>query len=284
MFINKIMFNIFNKNKVVEISNLNLMVSGDTAFNISRDLNKYYLENLSIHPKNPKVINWNVIKKSRKIPFVGDIIVLSIFKGEYIWGKVVQSIEYSKLNISPADAAESKPLIQIILFDITTTSYDMLPDNWDSRKIIHRFTASFLYWSYGYALTIANTPLELIDDSNEEITFVRSLQNNEHLNYPPSLVFKSSNWCLKDYKFEKIEFEKVYEYFTITLNRNMEPIPYVSTKSLSWNYAFMPAPYMDAYNFLLTGYRGLLPLPKDKDLIDRISHSIEMLKKKEGLI
>jgi hypothetical protein len=48
--------------------------------------------------------------------------------------------------------------------------------------------------------------------------------------------------------------------------------------------ALLPVPYLDAYEFLLTGYRGLNPLPQDVDLKDRIDKSIEELKLRENLI
>ena len=50
-----------------------------------------YLENES----NDNLI---VLKKSRKIPEVGDVFVLSLKAGEYYYGKVLESFESNELN------------------------------------------------------------------------------------------------------------------------------------------------------------------------------------------
>jgi hypothetical protein len=211
------MFNIFKKEEK-SLNGLKLYGTSTTHFNVSLDLDEYYIQKIKIHPGNQEMCDWHVIKKMRKSPQLGDIFVVSLFEGEYIWGKVVYSIPYRKLNGYWHKSLGDKSLFQVILYDITTLNYKKIPDNWDQRKVMYRITCGDVYWSKGYAFTIDNQQLEVQDESNAAISFLSDPKNMHNCDtFPRSHIFTRSRWGLKNCDWQHIEHIKNWEHPCVTL-------------------------------------------------------------------
>lgn len=244
-----------------------------------------YPNTITLVSEKNKNLMFGRIKKSNKPQKIGDIFVISLFKGEYLWGKIVSQIEYDKITTF-AQSTKSKEWLysNVVIFDITTTNYDKLPDNWEQRKVFYRFEAFNYFWKCGYAVTVENELLNEIDQTTGDIVIRKLISRGRLAEYPEDFTYKCTLFeyhseCLTDGK--SIEYIPLIENNFISYDKQYNPTHHDSTNSMG--EIGIPAPHINMIEILAQGYRGLNPIPSDINLIERIKAAKDVAMKKYNL-
>lgn len=98
-------------------------------------ITKNHMKKIYDYLENESNDNLIVLKKSRKIPEVGDVFVLSLKAGEYYYGKVLESFESNELNEQV-----------IAIFDKTINEIDINKCVFDYKKLL--FPPEIVYDGY----------------------------------------------------------------------------------------------------------------------------------------
>ncbi len=125
-------------------------------------ITKNHMKKIYDYLENESNDNLIVLKKSRKIPEVGDVFVLSLKAGEYYYGKVLESFESNELKRQV-----------IVIFAKTINEIDINKCVFDYKKLL--FPPEIVYdgyWKKGFFKKIANIPLSK-EEKNLDYGFFR---------------------------------------------------------------------------------------------------------------
>ncbi|WP_232088955.1 Imm51 family immunity protein [Streptococcus suis] len=109
---------------------------------------------LAFNELDSKHYQFQIIKKSKAQPCEGDIFVVSVIEGQYLYGRVLQA------NIKSKASSFFNQKNVIVIFNQRTESLSLENYHADySDLLIRPMIVDNAYWSRGYFYTVANIPL-----------------------------------------------------------------------------------------------------------------------------
>ncbi len=109
---------------------------------------------LAFNELDSKHYQFQIIKKSKAQPCEGDIFVVSVIEGQYLYGRVLQA------NIKSKASSFFNQKNVIVIFNQRTESLSLEDYHADySDLLIRPMIVDNAYWSRGYFYTVANIPL-----------------------------------------------------------------------------------------------------------------------------
>jgi len=137
--------------------------------------------------------NLKKIIAQRKEVKVGDIFILNILDDKYHWGRVVSK---------SADSGGFPNCTLIYIYDITSTSYNEIPELKKENLLVPPITTNDLAWRKGLFYTVENQKLSPEDTFKvhcfEDVVFKKYF--DEHKNELPERLEPCGYYVLKSYR------------------------------------------------------------------------------------